>query len=98
MLHGGLTDDEQQEIVDSFKLETSPIRVLVTGDVASEGVNLHAQCHNLIHYDIPWSLPVLSCQPRLPVRIQARQNVDDAFATHRSRCGDFASRRWIIEA
>jgi superfamily II DNA or RNA helicase len=56
MLHGGLSDVEQQEIVDNFKLETSPIRVLVTGDVASEGVNLHAQCHNLIHYDIPWSL------------------------------------------
>lgn len=56
MLHGGLSDVEQQEIVDSFKLETSPIRVLVTGDVASEGVNLHTQCHHLIHYDIPWSL------------------------------------------
>ncbi|WP_241178605.1 helicase-related protein [Mycobacterium sp. P7213] len=56
MLHGGLSDVEQQEIVDRFKLETSPIRVLVTGDVASEGVNLHAQCHHLIHYDIPWSL------------------------------------------
>jgi superfamily II DNA or RNA helicase len=56
MLHGGLSDVEQQEIVDGFKLETSPIRVLVTGDVASEGVNLHAQCHHLVHYDIPWSL------------------------------------------
>ncbi len=56
MLHGGLSDVEQQEIVESFKLETSPLRVLVTGDVASEGVNLHAQCHHLIHYDIPWSL------------------------------------------
>ncbi|CDP85264.1 MULTISPECIES: helicase-related protein [Mycolicibacterium] len=56
MLHGGLSDVEQQEIVDNFKLETSPIRILVTGDVASEGVNLHAQCHHLIHYDIPWSL------------------------------------------
>ena len=56
MLHGGLSDVEQQEIIDNFKLETSPIRVLVTGDVASEGVNLHAQCHHLIHYDIPWSL------------------------------------------
>ena len=56
ILHGGLSDVEQQEIVESFKLESSPIRVLVTGDLASEGVNLHAQCHHLIHYDIPWSL------------------------------------------
>ena len=56
VLHGGLTDVEQQEIIDSFKQAASPIRVLVTGDVASEGVNLHSQCHELIHFDIPWSL------------------------------------------
>ncbi|WP_198415760.1 helicase-related protein [Cryobacterium glaciale] len=56
ILHGGLTDVEQQEIIDSFKQASSPIRVLVTGDVASEGVNLHSQCHELIHFDIPWSL------------------------------------------
>ncbi|WP_229071208.1 helicase-related protein [Actinoplanes sp. DH11] len=56
MLHGGLPDDEQQRIVDAFKQEQTPVRVLVTGDVASEGVNLHAQCHELIHFDIPWSL------------------------------------------
>jgi ERCC4-related helicase len=56
ILHGGLSDVEQQEIVESFKLSASPIRVLVTGDIASEGVNLHSQCHELIHFDIPWSL------------------------------------------
>ena len=56
VLHGGLSDTEQTAIVESFKLEASPIRILVTGDVASEGVNLHSQCHHLIHYDIPWSL------------------------------------------
>ncbi|HEY9289792.1 MAG TPA: helicase-related protein [Microlunatus sp.] len=56
IMHGGLSDDEQLRIVDSFKQSTSPIRILVTGDVASEGVNLHQQCHELIHYDIPWSL------------------------------------------
>lgn len=56
ILHGGLTDVEQQEIVESFKQSQCPIRVLVTGDVASEGVNLHKQCHELIHFDIPWSL------------------------------------------
>ena len=30
--------------------------MLITGDLACEGVNLHEQCHELIHYDIPWSL------------------------------------------
>lgn len=56
MLHGGLSDVEQQQIVEEFKRGTSDLKVLVTGDVASEGVNLHAQCHHLVHYDIPWSL------------------------------------------
>ncbi|MGW4590166.1 helicase-related protein [Amycolatopsis thermoflava] len=56
LMHGGLADDEQQAVVEAFKQEQAPVRVLVTGDVASEGVNLHAQCHHLIHYDIPWSL------------------------------------------
>ena len=56
VLHGGLTDLEQQTVVDNFKQASSPIRVLITGDLASEGVNLHAQCHELIHFDIPWSL------------------------------------------
>lgn len=56
ILHGGLSDIEQQEVVEGFKRASAPVRVLVTGDVASEGVNLHAQSHELIHYDIPWSL------------------------------------------
>lgn len=56
ILQGSLSDVEQQEIVESFKQSSSPIRVLITGDLASEGVNLHSQCHELIHFDIPWSL------------------------------------------
>ncbi len=56
VLHGGLPDVEQERIVDDFKVKASPVRLLITGDVASEGVNLHAQCHHLIHVDIPWSL------------------------------------------
>ena len=56
VMHGSLSDVEQQEIVEQFRQAHAPVRVLVTGDVASEGVNLHAQCHELIHYDIPWSL------------------------------------------
>lgn len=56
ILNGQLTDIEQMDIVDQFKQKSSPIRVLVTGDVASEGVNLHLQCHELVHFDIPWSL------------------------------------------
>ncbi|MPV50989.1 helicase [Pseudactinotalea sp. HY160] len=74
VLHGGLSDVEQQEIVESFKLASSPIRVLVTGDLASEGVNLHAQCHHLVHYDIPWSL----------IRIEQRNGRIDRYGQRHS--------------
>ena len=69
ILHGGMSDQEQMAVIDEFKREDTPIRILVTGDVASEGVNLHSQCHNLIHYDIPWSL----------IRIQQRNGRVDRY-------------------
>jgi superfamily II DNA or RNA helicase len=56
IMYGGKSDVEQQEIVEEFGLEGTRARVLVTGDIASEGVNLHRQCHHLIHFDLPWSL------------------------------------------
>jgi superfamily II DNA or RNA helicase len=55
-LHGTLPDREQMAIVEQFGLAGNPVRVLLTGDVASEGVNLHRQCHHLVHVDLPWSL------------------------------------------
>ncbi len=57
-LHGGMSDIEQQEIVERFGRDESPIRVLVASDVASEGLNLHYLCHRMIHFDIPWSLMI----------------------------------------
>ncbi|MET8832915.1 SNF2-related protein [Micromonospora sp. NPDC004540] len=56
VLHGVVPDLEEQRILQEFELAGSEVRLLFTGDVASEGVNLHQQCHHLIHYDIPWSL------------------------------------------
>ena len=56
VLHGGVADKDEQQILQEFELAGSEVRLLFTGDVASEGVNLHQQCHHLIHYDIPWSL------------------------------------------
>jgi superfamily II DNA or RNA helicase len=56
VLHGGLADVKQMDVIEKFGLADAPVRLLLTGDMASEGVNLHRQCHNLIHYDLPWSL------------------------------------------
>ena len=60
LLHGGLSDTDQQDIVEAFGNETTPLRLLLASDVASEGINLHHQCHRLIHFDIPWSLMVFA--------------------------------------
>ncbi|MDB4801695.1 DEAD/DEAH box helicase, partial [Akkermansiaceae bacterium] len=56
ILHGGLGDLEQQEVVEAFGSADNPVRLLIASDVASEGINLHHQSHRLIHFDIPWSL------------------------------------------
>jgi superfamily II DNA or RNA helicase len=66
----GLTDDQvarvdggsveadvrTQKVIEDFGQKVSPIRVLIASDMASEGLNLHFQCHRLIHFDLPWSL------------------------------------------
>ncbi len=57
-LHGAMSDIEQQRIVEDFGNAQRPVRLLLCSDVASEGINLHYQCHRLIHFDLPWSLMV----------------------------------------
>jgi len=57
-LHGGMSDIEQQEIVENFGKPETKLRVLLCSDVASEGINLHYLSHRLIHFDLPWSLMV----------------------------------------
>ena len=42
-------------MVKGFGRASSPIRVLLASDMASEGLNLHQACHQLVHYDLPWS-------------------------------------------
>ncbi|MDT0346589.1 SNF2-related protein [Streptomyces litchfieldiae] len=72
LMHGGLSDEEQRTCLEAFGLADNPVRLLFTGDVASEGVNLHRQCHHLIHYDIPWSL----------IRIEQRNGRIDRYGQH----------------
>ena len=55
-LHGGLSDVDQQEVVEAFGKDEEDVRLLLASDIAAEGINLHYLCHRLIHFDIPWSL------------------------------------------
>ena len=55
---GGSVEAEvrTQQVIEAFGQERSPVRILIASDMASEGLNLHFQCHRLIHFDLPWSL------------------------------------------
>jgi hypothetical protein len=52
ILRGGMKQSKQ-EIIDSFR-ETEDTRVLISSEVASEGVDLQF-CRVLINYDLPWN-------------------------------------------
>ncbi|MDT0378313.1 DEAD/DEAH box helicase [Streptomyces sp. DSM 42041] len=75
VMHGDATgEDEQKRIVENFGLRNAAVRLLFTGDVASEGVNLHQECHQLIHYDLPWSL----------IRIEQRNGRIDRYGQEKN--------------
>ncbi|MCP4695180.1 MAG: DEAD/DEAH box helicase [Desulfobacterales bacterium] len=59
VLHGSTPDVHLMKTVEAFGAGASPQRILIATDVASEGVNLHHECHHIIHYDLPWSIITL---------------------------------------
>lgn len=58
-IHGAMSDHTLAASVEAFGTGSSMVRMMLATDVASEGVNLHHQCHHIIHYDLPWSIITL---------------------------------------
>ena len=67
-------DERIQNALEDFGQKSSPLRVLIASDMASEGLNLHQQCHRLIHFELPWSL----------LRFQQRNGRIDRYGQDRS--------------
>ncbi|WP_037884091.1 MULTISPECIES: DEAD/DEAH box helicase [unclassified Streptomyces] len=74
VMHSDVSDTVQMDYVDEFARAGGDIRLLLTGDGASEGVNLHRQCHHLVHWDLPWSL----------IRVEQRNGRIDRYGQTRS--------------
>lgn len=58
-IHGACPDVHLMKTIEAFGTGSSAMRMLLATDVASEGINLHHECHNIIHYDLPWSIITL---------------------------------------
>ena len=56
-IYGGMPSDDREPIKAAFQADpaVAPVRILLTTDAASEGVNLQNHCWQLIHYEIPWN-------------------------------------------
>jgi ERCC4-related helicase len=89
--HNSKSDDEQQQIVEDFSMKSAPIRVLVTSDIASEGVNLHKQCHHMIHFDLPWSLITLEQRNGRIDRYGQRHSPEIRYLIYNSADAEVAS-------
>lgn len=56
VLYGNMDPPSMREQVkEAFNDPTSPLRVLVATDAASEGLNLQETARYLLHYDVPWN-------------------------------------------
>lgn len=57
LIHGSVADEERERINREFNYDPArtPVRILLCTDAASEGIDLHEQCHRVVHVDIPFS-------------------------------------------
>ena len=88
IIHGGQPDVTLAKTVEAFGTGSSPMRLLLATDVASEGVNLHHECHNIIHYDLPWSIITLIQRNGRIDRFGQRKNPVIRYLMVRTQSGE----------
>jgi len=56
-LYGGMVPEDRERIKAAFQYDpaSSPVRILLATDAASEGIDLQNHCHRLVHLEIPWN-------------------------------------------
>lgn len=69
----GMDDVSRRLVRGAFNNPASPVRVLVSTDAASEGLNLHYTARYLLHYDCPWN----------PSRLEQRNGRIDRYGQAR---------------
>lgn len=94
--HTAKADDDQQQIIERFSMESEAIRVLVTSDIAAEGVNLHKRCHHMIHFDLPWSLITLEQRNGRIDRYGQRQRPEIRYLVYQPADPEVASDMRIV--
>lgn len=55
VLHGGMDEEDREDVKRAFNDPDDPVRILIATDAAREGVNLQAYCADLFHFDLPWN-------------------------------------------
>jgi len=86
----GITSAERRaEITRAFNDPAHPLRILLCTDAAREGINLQAQCHDLVHFDLPWNPSRLEQRNgRIDRKLQPAATVTCRYFVHAQRPED----------
>jgi superfamily II DNA or RNA helicase len=57
MLYGGMDTEARERVKAEFQADpaTTPVRILIATDAASEGIDLQRHCWRMVHLEIPWN-------------------------------------------